>query len=235
MRTVLLPGGARSTDLLEVYDDTKCPGHIDITCALTLDSVVECNAREFLHERLVACASTESRANSMRSCDNKCFAKSLAEAYHDLSLLQTSQMPTCIRIAACGHMFSAAPLLYEFVTRTFRCPLCRQGSAHNIVLEVTEPIPTNIDPNLWRVLCFLGRQVREHKYRGMPTPRNTLAVPPGSDPVPSDTMFIVVEIRTEHDPQGLAGVMRVVGRGVHLTSAQSHSVGNQSSISGEGH
>ena len=125
MKVVLLPGAERATDMLELYDTSTCSPHCDITCALTLCSVVECDARDFLRERLGSCGPMCSDGQGVEHPDSaEPDAKSLQKAQHELARLDVPQMPVCIRIAACGHVFSAAPLLYELLSRAFRCPLC---------------------------------------------------------------------------------------------------------------
>jgi len=47
-----------------------------------------------------------------------------------------------IKIQKCGHEFSAVPLLYEVMTKVFKCPICRGGSETEVTLDEDKFRPT---------------------------------------------------------------------------------------------
>ena len=140
------------------YDESVCEQYEDVICALTLSSVVHHDAKIFLQEKLETAKTTV--AGGLQPSNPR--AKMLFEAaQQDLQDIDLQQIPTCIRIEACGHVFSGAPLLYELISRAFTCPLCRHGSRQTVDIHDTDIIPANMDKHLWRVLCFLAQHARK--------------------------------------------------------------------------
>ena len=63
-----------------------------------------------------------------------------------------------IRLASCGHKFSAIPFLYNIIVNTFNCPLCRQGPG--IPVNIQQQHVENIPDQIWNCLCLFGKLSR---------------------------------------------------------------------------
>jgi len=187
---VLLPNLLESSDLLETYDVSDSKQHSEVTCAFTLCGVTHCDARSFLQERLMAYHTPPSETGVLTEAREE---TQFLAAQQDLQNLDISDAPTCIRLAGCGHVFSGVPLLYELITRIFRCPLCRQGSAQ--VVDISHPckIPDNVNPCLWRLLCFLARRARQLAQREQRNSSGLQISSQLSEHGPPGITFLVVE------------------------------------------
>jgi len=169
MLELILPGCDNAKHTLQVYTANDCQQHKDVTCALMMQSVVECDNQEFLQQRIDNARHINLSKNSTLQTRISLMLDGIQK---DLGDMQMKYVPVCIRIASCGHIFSAVPLLYEFTTRGFRCPLCRHGSGQIIDQAAQTAAPGNIQPNLWRILCVLcecarlpGENTREEEFR----------------------------------------------------------------------
>jgi hypothetical protein len=65
-----------------------------------------------------------------------------------------------INIKKCGHEFSAVPLLYEVMTKVFKCPICRGGSETEIDLD-EDKVPANMPKIIKKILCSNSTKVRD--------------------------------------------------------------------------
>jgi len=77
-----------------------------------------------------------------------------------------------IKIKKCGHEFSALPLLYEVMTKVFKCPICRGGSESEVILD-QDKVPANMSPKTWKVLYNISTRVREENRRQKQIEENT--------------------------------------------------------------
>jgi len=61
----------------------------------------------------------------------------------------------CLKITGCGHVFCAVPLLYMFVTSSFRCPVCRFGNSARV--DMSQKRPPNMPQGVWQTLSVLSK------------------------------------------------------------------------------
>jgi len=61
----------------------------------------------------------------------------------------------CLKITGCGHVFCAVPLLYMFVTSSFRCPVCRFGNSARV--DMSQKRPRNLPQGVWQTLSVLSK------------------------------------------------------------------------------
>jgi len=157
MLELILPGCDKAKHTLQLYTANDCHEHKDVTCALMMQSVVDCDNQEFLQERIDNARHTNMTKKSALRAQISLMLDAIQK---DLDDMQMKSVPSCIRIASCGHIFSAVPLLYEFMTSGFKCPLCRHGSGQIIDHAAQTVSPSNMQADLWHILCVLCECVR---------------------------------------------------------------------------
>jgi len=116
-------------------------------CPLTMESIYAKNDAQFLKEAVETISNTPS------------FVKDAAWDKTVKDCVQVENMGA-IKIQKCGHEFSALPLLYEVMTKKFRCPICRGGSEGEVILDA-DKVPANMPQKTWEVLCKISTRVRE--------------------------------------------------------------------------
>jgi len=139
---LVLPG-LEEGDAIETDPDLGTEQH---TCPLTLHDAAACDTHAFLQEMLLLCESAATwRCVRARA----------------LLLAHQKHWPACLppaRIAACGHVFAALPLLYAVMEGGFRCPMCRGGSNERV--HLTRAATPGLAPELWELLCLLCTEAR---------------------------------------------------------------------------
>ena len=143
---ISLPG-LLSTDILirtkasETEDDQHCP--------LTLEP---------LHEKNDAVFFTECIKNINLNPHTK-----MDKDWQEMKAYDFDKFPNlgAIKIKGCGHIFGGAALMYEIMTKRFKCPICRGGSSHEVDLKYPET-PENMHKKTWEVLRGLAAKVRQN-------------------------------------------------------------------------
>jgi len=69
----------------------------------------------------------------------------------------------CLKITGCGHVFCAVPLLYMFVTSSFRCPVCRFGNSARV--DMSQKPPPNLPQGVWETLSVLSKLTAQREIR----------------------------------------------------------------------
>ena len=150
----LLQGG------LQVFDASDCAAFSDTPCSLMLQSVVVCDNHEFLLERLATMtAELQHGQDKPQQAALQGPSGALKIIGQDIQALcepEEAGKITCAKITGCGHVFSAIPLLYAFVSQGFSCPLCRYGGGQSVDTSDVSYAPANLSAVLWRILCGLG-------------------------------------------------------------------------------
>ena len=128
-------------------------------CPLTMESIYAKNDAQFLKEAVEAISK------------KPLFVRNAAWDQTVQECAQVEDMGA-IKIKKCGHEFSALPLLYEVMTKVFKCPICRGGSESEVILDQDE-VPANMAPKTWKVLCMICTRVREEDKKQKQIEENT--------------------------------------------------------------
>jgi hypothetical protein len=154
---IILTGLVEADALIHTSSD---PGHAaETSCPLTMESVYAKNDAQFLKETAETIAknplfvSSAAWEQTVRDCED----------VEDMG---------AIKIKKCGHEFSAVPLLYEVMTKVFKCPICRGGSETEIDLD-KDNIPANMPRKTWKILCSFSKHVRDEDKRQKRIEENT--------------------------------------------------------------
>ena len=151
MKVILLPEEHTVDSTLVVYGRNECEKFQDVQCVLMQQSVVDGDdMQEFLRQRIENTVVEQSENTGQHDSESE-RRKHVLDL---VSLLNMTQMPVCIQIHKCQHVFSAIPLLYHFITGGFSCPLCRHGGGIALSHVVC---PDNLNTELWQVLIQIQR------------------------------------------------------------------------------
>jgi len=146
MENIVILTGLLEADAMSCMSEPVGDGS-EALCPLTMESIYAKNDAQFLKEAVQAI----SKKPLFES--NAAWDKTVQEC-EDVGNMGA------IKIQKCGHEFSALPLLYEVMTKVFKCPICRGGSESEVVLD-KDKVPDNMSPKTWKVLCSISTKVRE--------------------------------------------------------------------------
>ena len=201
---LLLPGSLEGSDLLETFEESNANTYSDMTCTLTLCGMLSCDVKNFFQERLETSQSHSTHTIPFFETQEEHLFRAVTQ---DLQDLDVANVPKCIRLSGCGHVFSGAPLLYELIVNSFRCPLCRHGSNQNINILHPGTVPNNMDPHLWRILCFLGRRARKLGPTDETDTRGIVFLPQDIANRGEQVIFMVVENLVDTVADGLSATL----------------------------
>ena len=137
---LILPGSDVEDKLLIISQKKSCKIDDNI-CVLTMENVNLCDDVSYL-------------SDIVKNIKNMSITNYLHEISSEIKNIGS------IKIIKCGHHFSGVPILYEFMTKKFKCPICRFGSEKEIDLK--ENRPSTIAPNMWTLLCKIAEITREN-------------------------------------------------------------------------
>mgnify|MGYP000589608738 CR=1 FL=1 len=145
---IILPG-TLTVDKLIYYTGKHAEIHKECVCSLTMENVLSCDAVDFLNDQ-IRCKIADPN-NDLQT--HKLYQDTLKD-------LKELIFCGCIKIEKCGHIFAAVPILFEIMTRCFKCPICRSGSSNVVDTTCIEKAPDNMNLNLWRILSIISRHVK---------------------------------------------------------------------------
>lgn len=141
---MILPG-CEDTDSIVFTEDTRT----DFVCPLTQDRQHEFCLVEFLTDLY------NSNKSSTKSKKRRLQEETV---YENIKGMEPAS--GICRIDQCKHEFLSVPFLYHVMTTGFRCPICRCGSASEIMLTPTlSDFP--LHPELWTILANIAQDSRE--------------------------------------------------------------------------
>jgi len=159
MENIVILNGLLEADAISCMSEPAGDGS-ETVCPLTMESIYAKNDAQFLKEAVKTIS------------NNPLFVK--PEAWEKIvqDCEDVGNMGA-IKIQKCGHEFSALPLLYEVMTKVFKCPICRGGSETKVVLD-KDQVPGNMSPKTWKVLCSICTIVREQDRKQKQIEENAL-------------------------------------------------------------
>jgi hypothetical protein len=146
---IILTGLTDSDGLIRVLGAAE--NSLENTCPLTMESIYAGDDANFLKE------TTATIAQNPLFVSNSLWEKTVSECADVENM-------GAVRIQKCGHEFSAVPLLYELMTKVFKCPICRGGSETEVTLDGNK-IPANMPEKTWKILCTICTRVRDEDKR----------------------------------------------------------------------
>ena len=149
MPTELALPGLESTDIIVLYDKGEKYNTTDKNenCPLTMEGIGECNPDTFLQDILKTELVNHPELDNERKL---------------LLLRRIKKVKKCsvAEFKECKHSFSAMPLIYNLVTTSFKCPVCRGGSNKVVDIE-SNKTPNSVDPDIWSLLCEMAKIYRK--------------------------------------------------------------------------
>jgi hypothetical protein len=114
-----------------------------LQCPLTLEIVDECNTVDFINDLL--------KAQQDRYTNN------VADINQLINLVVPGlENMKALQFKKCKHTFSAVPLIYNILTTSFKCPVCRSGSSVSVDTTETAFKPQHINIATWNILCGMA-------------------------------------------------------------------------------
>ena len=189
MYTVALPGLA-TADVIEIQDTLYDHARV---CPLTMHPMGQCASAAFLTE--MSTFNTHSPTSAAITRGVECEHMGMAT------------------IRGCGHTFAALPLLYNIMSRQFRCPICRGGS--NAEVDLTRAC-VDLPADVWQVLCIICAETKKRYKQETADEENALII---SEHAGADGTFADMDFDSIVDIVAFRAIFSVYRTGAHTQNS----------------